>query len=75
MDIPVKGAGLWERYIPTDYEAKARRNRCERDTMLDMSSQEHKAEGHRPCECPDVYRALTPDEKERLRYRLASSNH
>lgn len=66
MGIPVMGLGLWNKYSLEDHDEIARRERCERDTRLDMSGQEHKTEGHRPCGCPERYRKLTPAEREQL---------
>lgn len=68
-----RASGLWKKYKRVDREEEARRERCERDTRLDMSAQEHKTEGHRPCGNPERYRALTPEEREQLIAKLASS--
>ena len=71
MDIPIMGDGLWNRYKPRDTEAEKRRERCQRDTEIATREQyDFTKEGYRSSSCPDTYRALTEEEKERLALRL-----
>ena len=71
MDIPTMGNGLWNKYKPKDTEAEKRKERCLRDTEIATREQyDFTKEGYRSSGCPDTYRALTEEEKERLALRL-----